>query len=139
MNLDYRPDSPPENIDNIMSEYVNRELTRISDVLSYDLGELLSTPLIRTTEIDNTDSPYSFLSTDFCVFGDTTGGAITINLAAGIDGQHIIIKNIPGSGNNITVNPNGVELIEGAANLTVTPGSAFDLLYIASKTGWYTI
>jgi hypothetical protein len=66
---------------------------------------------VNTTRI--TSSPYTALVTDDDIFVDTDGGAITINLPAGIDGKKYTIKNVGTSGNSVTLSPNGAELLFG--------------------------
>lgn len=70
------------------------------------------------SEIDNTDSPYTLLSTDEVILVDTSLGSVTIGLPAlaGIpDGRVLLIKDSSGTSsiNTIAVDPNGSETIEG--------------------------
>lgn len=53
---------------------------------------------------------------------DPTGGGFTVNLPTGFGygGRQIIIKNASASTNTITIEPDGSETIDGAANTTIT-------------------
>jgi hypothetical protein len=61
--------------------------------------------------ITSADSPYTVLATDHVIFGNTDGGAIEIDLPAGVSGREFEIYNTGSSGNNIDVDPNGTEQI----------------------------
>jgi hypothetical protein len=56
------------------------------------------------------------------VMCDPTGGGFTVNLptAVGNSGRQIIVKNDSASTNTITIEPDGSETIDGAANTTIT-------------------
>ena len=91
------------------------------------------------TRIDDTDSPYAMLSTDLVIFCDTDGGAIEVDLEAGIDGRHCKLINCGSSGNDLTVDPNGTEELygEGAGVAsTLDDGEVIDI-HFDSTEGWY--
>ena len=91
----------------------------------------------RTTRIINTASPYSLLSTDVDLFADTDGGPITVNLPVGSDEQSYRIINCGSSGNNITLTPNGAELLKGVnASMTITDGNDLLITYETTE-GWF--
>jgi hypothetical protein len=90
---------------------------------------------IQTTRIDS--SPYTALRTDDDIFVDTDGGAITINLPVGIDGKRYRIINTGSSSNDITIAPNGTELLTGDnANRTLSDRSVIILTYEPTE-GWW--
>jgi len=64
-----------------------------------------------TTRITSTDSPYTMLATVKNLKCDTDGGAITVLLEAGTNGTKHKISNDGTSGNDVTVTPNGTELL----------------------------
>jgi hypothetical protein len=68
---------------------------------------------LKVNTVRVTSTPYVPLITDDEIFVDTDGGAITINLPAGVEGKKYTIKNVGTAGNIVTVNPNGVELLIG--------------------------
>jgi hypothetical protein len=62
------------------------------------------------------DSPYTQQAGDSVLFCDVSGGAITINLlAASIFGAQLSIKVKGTATNQVTVTPNGSDVIDGAA------------------------
>lgn len=65
-------------------------------------GDVVVTPVM---------SPYEISITDETIFANTTGGDIVLNLPAGLDGDALRIMNIGVSGNDVTINPNGAELL----------------------------
>jgi hypothetical protein len=78
-------------------------------------GELITLAgrIVKTIRIDSGDSPYTVLDSDHEIFCDTDGGAIIVNLLAGIDGRTHIIKNVGTSGNIVTLSPDGSDLLFG--------------------------
>jgi len=91
--------------------------------------------IVNTTRI--TSSPYTALSTDDDIFVDTDGGAITINLPAGIAGKRYRIINAGSAGNDVTVAPNGAELLTGVnASRTLSDSSVIILTYEPTE-GWW--
>lgn len=75
---------------------------------------------LAVKRITHTDSAYTALATDGVILGDTDGGAITINLPAGVKGKLYTIKNVGSSGNDITVDGNASETIDGDLTAIVT-------------------
>ena len=74
-----------------------------------------------TVDIDVTDSPYTAASSQF-LNCDASAGGMTINLPpAAINNNAIIaVKKIDGSGNTVTVDADGAELIDGALTAVLT-------------------
>lgn len=92
-----------------------------------------------TTRITDSDSPYTVLATEEDIFCDTDGGAIAVNLLAGVTGTRHTVKNVGGSGNNVTLAPNGSESIEGVnANVIIGDGESFQIEYETTE-GWRII
>jgi len=90
----------------------------------------------NVTHIDDGDNPYTALSSDEVVFCDTDGGAITVNLPAGVEGTHYKIINCGTSGSDITVDGNSTELVYGELTQTLRDGDVLDLNFSAVQ-GWY--
>lgn len=65
----------------------------------------------NVTRIDST--PYDISYTEEIIMVDTDSIDITINLPAGVDGQTYKIVNCGTSGNVITINPDGLDLLNG--------------------------
>jgi hypothetical protein len=76
-------------------------------------------------------------------FVDTTSGAITVNLPAGVAGSIVAVSdyaNISAT-NNIIITPNGTNKIDGVSgsyNLA-TNGAAITLIYVDATRGWKDI
>jgi hypothetical protein len=93
------------------------------------------------TPIDDTDSPYTVLTTDEVLLVDTTTAAVTVNLPAiaGLpDGMKLVIKDSGGNAatNSITVDPNASETIDGSTTPIVL-STAYDLITLVKvSTGW---
>jgi len=86
------------------------------------------------------DSPYTATSTDYTILADATGGAITINLptAASSTRRIYVVKKIDASGNNIVIDGDGGETIDGAATQTISV--QYRTLMIQSNgTAWFIL
>ena len=87
-----------------------------------------------TTRVTTT---YTILIGDDTIFCDTDGGAFTVTLPAGSDGQTFRIINCGTSGNDLTIAPNGAELLTGVnASKTASDGTVIILTYQPTE-GWY--
>tara|TARA_R100000541_G_scaffold36121_1_gene44225 strand:+ start:515 stop:1957 length:1443 start_codon:yes stop_codon:yes gene_type:complete len=73
-------------------------------------------------------------------FVNTTGGAVTVNLPAGVAGAVVAIKDYANTfdTNAVTVSPNGSDKIGGLAidSILSTEGLAVTLVFIDSTQGW---
>jgi hypothetical protein len=88
----------------------------------------------NTTRVVTT--PYNILATDEIIVVDTDAVARTTNLPAGVDGTHYSISNTGTSGNQVTISPNGAELLLGVnANFLLSDGESLDLYYETTE-GW---
>ena len=106
--------------------------TRRIVILENALNLLLTNLTTRVTT-----SPYDLLLVDKTIFVNTNGGAITINLPAGVDGKEYRIINTGSSGNDVTVVPNGAELLVGSnTSRTLSDGSVIILVYEPVE-GWW--
>ena len=76
------------------------------------------------------------LSANDVVFCDTTNNTIKVTFEAGTDGQHLKIANCGENKNNVTVYPDGDELIYGETSMFLRDGENIDLNY-SSEKGWY--
>lgn len=107
-------------------------------------GDLTSpvTPVIivtvsPTTRITAADSPYTVLHSDEIIFADSDGGAITINLLAGVEGKYHKIINVGTSGNNVTVFPDGTEQLFGGGGSFGLIDSEIIATHYNSVEGWW--
>ena len=113
----------------------NQQFTLTSGLFNFnttvktDGGRIKNTTRITTT--------YTILTTDDRVFANTDAGAFTITLPVGVEGQEFRIINTGSSGNDVTITPNGAELLTGAnASKTISDGTVVILTY-NSVDGWY--
>lgn len=85
------------------------------------------------------DSAYAVASSDYVILYDPTGGNSTVNLpaAASSSGRVLIIKHSSASGNTVTVDGNGGDLIDG--NLTVVLASFQSLTIICNGVAWFIL
>jgi hypothetical protein len=84
-----------------------------------------------------TTSPYTIGADEEMIFVDTDGGAITVNLPAGVDGRTYKIVNTGSSGNAVTLTPNGAELLLGLnLSATMLDGDALIITYETAE-GWW--
>ena len=114
-----------------------------SDYLSWDItNKLLDITGIAKTEgrrkktIVVSTTPYSVQPSDEVVYFDTDSIAITANLPEGTDGEQHRLVNVGTSGNNVTINPNGIELLFGDSSQYLADAEALDMSYLSSK-GWF--
>ena len=93
-----------------------------------------------TTEIDDTDSPYTVdLDVTQVLLCDPTSGAITVNLPAiaGVADSVIYIKNV-GTTNAVTIDGNSAEEIDGATTYSLS--TQYDcVLIIAGSAEWHVL
>jgi hypothetical protein len=89
--------------------------------------------LINTTRYT---SAQTLTERDDNVFVDTDGGAVTITLPAGVDGQHFRIINCGSSGNLVTIDGDGAETVRGALTQTLSDSEILDLTYETTE-GWW--
>lgn len=95
---------------------------------------------VIATQLDNTSSPYTVLSSDKILEVDTTGGAVSILLPAGVDGKQYIIKDLGNAAvANITITPNGAETIDGGGAVTMNVAYSVLKIYFRATVGWLSI
>ena len=86
------------------------------------------------------DSPYTIdiaREADVVLFCDCTAGAITVNLPAAtfVNGRHYWITKTDPSGNVVTIDPDGAELINGGASTTTDAG----VIIVSNGTAWFIV
>ena len=95
---------------------------------------------IAQRTIDNTDSPYSSLTTDEAIACDDTAGSITINLpaAASNAGKVYRVTKISSASNTVTVDANGSETISGALTQVIS-AQWTSMSFYSDGTNWIII
>jgi hypothetical protein len=84
-------------------------------------------------------SPYTILTTDEVILVDTDGGAITVNLPAGVEGKHYKICNVGTSGNDVTITPDGNDEVYGGGagvSLALIDAEVVNLHYSGDEKWW---
>lgn len=86
-----------------------------------------------TTTVSTT---YTITLADEVVFVDTDSAGVAITLPAGVDGKHFRISNTGTSGNNVTLTPDGSELLIGVnSSFTLRDGECLDIIFDSTE-GW---
>lgn len=91
---------------------------------------------IDIVTIDNTDSPYT-IGQETIVLCNAASGAITVNLpaAASNNNRAIIIKKTDSSTNDVTIDGNASETIDG--DTTITIGSQYNAaMMVCDGSNW---
>jgi hypothetical protein len=109
-------------------------LDTVNDTLTINAPYSLTTPTLSSPVIQKVfaDSPYT-ASWGEDIEVDCTGGNVIINYptAVGNNGGTVSVMRIDASANTITVEPNGAETLNGAANTTIN--SQWDVLLVKSN------
>lgn len=93
--------------------------------------------IIKTvTNVAFADSPYTITADDEEIFFDTSGGDIVANLPAGSEGRNFRLLNVSSSGNKVTLNPDGTELLFGDTVEYIYDAEALIITY-DTDFGWY--
>lgn len=91
--------------------------------------------IVQTTR--QTGTPYTIIATDHHVFMNTASQASTVNLPAGVAGTEYRIVNTGGAGNDLTITPNGAELLLGAnSDFTLSDGESLIIVF-DTNDGWF--
>ena len=103
-----------------------RWLQLVSQVMGYAIAE--------SVRITPADSPYS-VAGGVNLVCNTTTGAIVVNFPVGVQGSPIRVVNVGRSGNSVTMNGNGSELIDKAASKVLADAAVYDSRFDATE-GW---
>ena len=103
----------------------------------FDANGTFSTLFGRILKTNRLTGNTTLDATHHQVFADTDGGAFTVTLPAGVAGTEYRIVNTGSSENNLTIAPDGAELLIGVnANWTLMDGEALMIVYEATE-GWF--
>lgn len=78
---------------------------------------------------------------DYMLFADATSGGFTVNLptAVGIAGRQYIIKKINTTANDVTIDGNGSETIDGASTQILTGANKPSVNVVSDGANWHII
>lgn len=94
-------------------------------------------PSGRILNVSRYTANQTLVSANHHVACDTDGGAFTVTLPAGIKGTEYRVANTGTSGNNLTVAPDGTDLLIGVnSNFTLSDGETLHLVYEPVE-GWF--
>jgi len=113
--------------------YWNRTGTELTTATA---GDTLTTGGGRIVNTTRVTVAYTALVTDHMIYADTDGGAFTIDLPAGVEGQYFRIANVGTSGNDVTIDGDGAETVMGDATQTLSDGEIMILIYNVTE-GWW--
>ena len=86
--------------------------------------------VVNTTRQTTT---YTALVTDDAIFCDTDGGAWTLTLPVGVDGQRFMITNCGSSGYDLTIDANGSEEINGETTQLLSDGDSIIIIFESTE------
>jgi len=116
---------------------MSKRLVAGTDAILLEPSGSLSTSSGRIVGTTRITAAYTAGETDYMIFADTDGGAFTLTLPAGVEGRYYRIANVGSSGNDLTIAPDGAELLLGAnANYTLSDGEVLIIVYNATE-GWF--
>src|SRR6185295_2161561 len=94
----------------------------VSDTSATIDGGLLTTGLVKFNLITTSSASYTVLDTDYTVRGDATSNVINIALpaASAVSGRILNFKKIDSSSNNVNINRDGADLIDGQTSVPLT-------------------
>lgn len=83
---------------------------------------------------------YTATAFDCVILVDASAAAVTISLptASGNAGLTYVIKKIDSSGNNVTIDPNGTETIDGATTVTLSSQYSYRMI-VSDGTNWVVV
>ncbi len=127
----------PDPTDELNLEWAMRQFWRIRNSLQETIDTQTNVIRVSTT--------YTAQEADIVILADPSGGAFTITLKAGQDARFYYVKNInTTNANQVTVDPNGAELIDDgaagtASTFAVEAGDSIHIVYDATNTTWWII
>jgi hypothetical protein len=112
---------------------------RFRGAVQFDAGVPMTGAIrVSTQAVTGT---YNVSSTDVTLLANASGGNVTINLpsAAGNSGRILYIKRIDATGNTLSINGNGGDLIDGSSPYNVAGSLPAVTLVCDGVSNWYII
>jgi hypothetical protein len=98
-------------------------------------------PLYSVSEIDFSDTPFAVTATSgkHIILVDATGGDVDVDLPTAVGNEcEFVIKKIDSSANDVNVNADGAETIDGGATAPLT-AQYESINIITNNTNWWII
>lgn len=99
------------------------------------LKDAIGSAITSSIRITVANSPYTVSDAGINLVCNTDGGAIIVNYPEGVQGVPIRVVNVGRSGNNVTLNGNGSELIDKGASKVLVDGAVYDSRFDTVE-GW---
>lgn len=112
---------------------IGLQFTNVDHEIYYEPGS----SQLKNVRITDADSPYTPTYDVETIFCDTDDGVITVNLPPGENKRKYRIINVGTSGDDVTVNPNGAELLKGANASQTIAGFGELLINYETTEGWW--
>ena len=94
---------------------------------------------VNTTVVEDADSPYAVVATDYYIGVNGAGAGVTINLPVGVDGRELVIKSEAGQTSDVTITPNGAETVENAATYSILAATDGSVTLVFRDTNWNAV
>lgn len=132
----------------VLSAVEIRDLTDWPDAMIEDYLNILESLITLADEIDVKNNilkttnrvittPYELKATDEEIFFDTDAFPIVANLLPGVDGTNYRMINVGSSGNDVTLNPFGTELLFGVNASERIADDEVLIMTFETAEGWY--
>ena len=128
MTLDYPPMKEP-----VVGE--NKFITKVWLWWMTSINSTVNILVQSSVNISFSDSPYTVTTNTFKIVCDTTLGDIILNYPVGFPDASARVVNSGSSGNDVTMNGNGTELIAGLTSQTLYDQEVYEAIYTVSG-GW---
>ena len=111
---------------NVMDETWWIFFTNLSSIVN---NISLSVGALETVRITSSDSPFTIPSPSINLVCDTDGGAIVVNYPVGVNSANVRVGNAGAADNDVTLNGNGSETIQGESSQTLFDGETLDSIF----------
>ena len=99
------------------------------------VSNAINTLMQNTVNLTPANSPYTVTTNTFRLVCNTTTGDIVVNFPIGFPECSARVVNSGTGGNDVTMNGNGTELIDGSASKILVDGEKYNGIY-TSISGW---
>lgn len=106
----------------------------LSSISAGNTGQTISS-------IESKTGDYTLTTSDYLILGDASSGNITLTLptAASMTNSSFIIKKTDTSSNDIIIDADGSETIDGSTTVTLLGPTQVSVVIVSDGTNWYII